>query len=548
MSDLVSQGGKLVVRDGKLGTGQGCCCGGGQTCGCNGLEDGLPCTFYFPDCVSNPDAAVGYSWDPFFSGGAGNGQGSFVIPIFGGWKEDYPYPAFGSCRYLVVTTFQASPSGQAARIYVEDCVAREWIDVTEEAAADIDALSDGVPPDDLCLPAMVCGCADGELPLQFSSCFGADAAGMATIEGGVVTTADATGTGYAKLGRVAPTLTISGGSGTGATFTPTLANTQDGCDLDLWSLESVAVSGGTGYVDGDTLTITAASGDTVVAAATAILRFEKDAPTLTLEGTATATVNVEEIGNGNWRVASVTVTAGGSSYTDGESLTFDLGVDDVEVTAATAVARVVYGEPQNPIQNESSAGGSGAVITPTWELIGEELWPGAVNQKTYRISSVTITNAGAGYAVDDTIEFSFASDADGFTAAGQVLTVLEVDGGGAITEIGVADDGAVIGAPTDELESVAILTQGSYYKETSDLAVEVTAGGTYYREDASVPPYVADVTVSLEQNPYLQAGSGASLSVVIDDDTGSATFGHITAVNVSSGGSGYRAVCDNPLP
>ena len=26
MSDLVSQGGKLVVRDGKLGTGQACCC------------------------------------------------------------------------------------------------------------------------------------------------------------------------------------------------------------------------------------------------------------------------------------------------------------------------------------------------------------------------------------------------------------------------------------------------------------------------------------------------------------------------------------------
>lgn len=32
MSELTVQDGKLVVRDGKIGTGQACCCGGGHCC------------------------------------------------------------------------------------------------------------------------------------------------------------------------------------------------------------------------------------------------------------------------------------------------------------------------------------------------------------------------------------------------------------------------------------------------------------------------------------------------------------------------------------
>jgi hypothetical protein len=388
------------------------------------------------------------------------------------------------------------------------------------------------------------------ISLGFTSCLGSGAeaevngpvgrqiTGAGPIADIVVTDG---GTGYARLGRVAPTLAISGGSGTGATFTPTFLASQDGCDLDLWSIETISVSGGSGYENEDELVIEPATGDTEVAAATAILHIDKVAPDLTLDGTATTAVNVAQIGDGNWLVASVTVTDGGSGYTDFESLTFDLGVDDVEVTAATAVARVVFGEPENPIQNELSAGGSGAVITPTWQLVDASLWPGAVNEKTYRVSAVTITDGGTGYAVDDVIDFSFDSDADGFLFEGQPLTVLEVDGGGAITEIGIAEGGLVIGAPTDQLESVAIVTPGSYYKDDpGSISVYVNAGGTYYREDASVAPYVADVTVEIGQT-FPSNGTGAALSVVIDDDTASETFGQITAVTIGTGGDGYLA-------
>jgi hypothetical protein len=341
VSDLVSQDGKLVVRDGKLGTGQGCCCGGGgQTCGCNGLEDGLPCTFYFPDCVSNPDAAVGYSWDPFFSGGAGNGQGSFVIPIFGGWKEDYPYPAFGSCRYLVVTTFQASPSGQAARIWLEDCVAREWLDVTEEAAADIDALSSGVPPDP-CVPAMVCFCPDADLDLEFtSSCFGSGAVGTATIAGGVVTSASGGGgTGYAKLGRVEPVLSITAShTGSNATFTPTFSGTAGVCSppVDYFAVSSISVTGGSGYTNNSSLTISVTQG-TQVQAATAKVITTKVEPTLSLSGNATVQITLSPSGAG-WTISGVSVTNGGSGYAFDDFIYVNLGANDQEVVAAELYA------------------------------------------------------------------------------------------------------------------------------------------------------------------------------------------------------------------
>ena len=196
--------------------------------------------------------------------------------------------------------------------------------------------------------------------LSFSSNYGSGAAGKVTapsgdpaIDKGPISAVSVTsgGSGYAVLGRVAPTLTISDpyyGGGTGATFTPTLANTQDANGYDLWSLASVAASGGTGYADFEPLTITVADGDTQVSLASAIVFVDKSAPTLTLSGTATATIVLSGVSiyldNPYYTVGSVTVTNGGSGYTNGQALTFSTAAGDVTLTNATATAVVISGD------------------------------------------------------------------------------------------------------------------------------------------------------------------------------------------------------------
>ena len=421
-----------------------------------------------------------------------------------------------------------------------------------------------------CAPPPPCTqCTEGELPetltvtfsgladkapgpdliaLSFSACYGGGAAAQVTAPGGdpatdkgpigAVTLTNG-GSGYAKLGRVAPTLTVSGGSGTGATFTPSLSTSQDGCKLDLWSLASVSASGGTDYADGDTLTITVAEGDTEVAAASATLYLDKSEPTLTLDGAATATVSMAALGDGNFGIASVAVTGGGSGYTEGESLTFSVGANDETVAAATATARVVHGSPANELLYEEGTG-SGAVLTPVWTLLPTNQWP-APHRKTYSVSSVTITNGGSGYSSGDYFEFYFASDDDGQIVQYGYGLVDAVNGSGAITAVSIEIAGRYVGSRTDQLESVAIASGGSYYNDDPGArSVIVNAGGTYYREDASVAPYVATVTVGVSQT-LPSAGTGATLTATVESSTSSANFGKITGVTITSGGTNYLA-------
>ena len=354
------------------------------------------------------------------------------------------------------------------------------------------------------------------------------------------------GSGYAVLGRVPPTLTLSGYIGTGATFTPTLKNTKDANnhDFDLWSLDSVAVSGGTGYADFEALTITAAEGDTQVSLASAILFIDKSPPTLTLSGTATATVSISNLGiyldNPYYVVGTVTVTSGGSGYTEGQALTFLTAAGDVTLYTATAIARVVYAPPAN-VQHWESGAGTGAVLTPVFTLRPENEWP-APHKKTYSISSVTITNGGSGYSPDDYFEFSFESQIDGLVLTSIDGLITSVDESGAITSVSFSPNGRCAGSQTGELHSVLVTHHGNYYHEDPGaLRVIVKDGGSYYREDASVAPYVAAVSVVVyfQQEPSI--GSGAVLAATVDDDTASAGFGTITEVTITDGGSDYLA-------
>lgn len=384
--------------------------------------------------------------------------------------------------------------------------------------------------------------------MSFSACYGAGAAARVTAPGGdpatdagpisAVTLTDG-GNGYAKLGRVEPTVTASGGTGDGATFGVTLSKTADECGVDYWEVSSVSVSGGTGYSDGDQLTFSIAEGDSAAGVASATVHTTRSEPTLELSavGGSGATFSVSYTKTDGppptWSIDSISVTDGGTGYHDGDNLTISLGDDDVQSLAATAKIRTGRLEPtlSASVSSETGSGASLTVsITKTSDYSGD----------AWEASGITITAAGTGYAENDPVNVT-ATDGQlseyGYFSA----YVSSVDEDGAITAITIEyggpyfkDDGIIA--------SVDLLYGGTYYKDDSVPAlVSVESGGNYYREDALEPPYVATVTPAVDYQISPSDGSGAVFSATVDDDTSSPTFGQVVVVAVDDGGDGYLA-------
>jgi hypothetical protein len=472
------------------------------------------------------------------------------------------------------------------------------------------------------------------ITVSLSSCFGSGATAEVTAPvgyeradmGPITAVSYSPGSGYAKLGREAPTLTVSGGTGTGATFTPTLSTSTDACGIPTWSLKSVTVSGGKDYVHNETLTVTTKSGDTTVGVA--VVRVQTDAatpPTLTasVSGGSGATFGVSVSSNGDspqtygvsgvsvtgstsgytnnaavtftpaagvteiaaaeahiltarttptitasasggsgasltvslsqspttpsdtalWHVDSVAVADGGTGYTDGDPVTFTV-TDGTEVVAAAGTVDV------RPTLDAyvADTSGTGATLTPTLSQSGEY----------WTVTGVTIGAAGTGYEVDQLILFTPTGTSTEIEAGVWIIT--SVDGNGGITGVAPPDEisswGGVYDGGTGPIERILLTGGGDYYKATGAISrvivteagqyvrsvptgVTVQAGGTYYREDASLPPYVAEVTATISQSMPSE-GTGGELAVVVDDDTGSATFGQVT-VSIADGGDGYLA-------
>jgi hypothetical protein len=87
---------------------------------------------------------------------------------------------------------------------------------------------------------------------------------------------------------------------------------------------------------------------------------------------------------------------------------------------------------------------------------------------------------------------------------------------------------------------VLIETGGEYFLDNKvPQEVKVLRPGIYYKEDASLDPYVSTPTVSLTQIPPSN-GSGAVVTVEVDSDTDSPTFGQIISASVPQRGTGYH--------
>lgn len=403
---------------------------------------------------------------------------------------------------------------------------------------------------------------DHPVYLEFSSTFGSGAEGTADAPGGDNTgpisnpKITKSGSGYAKFGRVEPNLTVSGGGGSGATFEPTLSASEYEGGFAYWFVSSISISGGTGYEEGDALTITASEGDTVVVPAGAKIGRERQPPAqenpFALTGgtgdPATASVWWTQNDEPSWRIDYISLESGGSGYLaepqDFESRTFGKVLvalqledeDDVSEEAAELYGYMSRVAPTVSFTKMDSGefggtSGTGAVISLSLGEQGEDFFGYPVWGFT-----ATIINGGSGYVeFTDYALFDITAPGGAFLTGGSsFLRVTGVDSNGSITSLG---SGPGVYGWDGVLGAIEISNGGKYYHR-GPFGVEVFDGGEYYRESPSVAPYVSEVTVAVRGG---RGGSGAQVDAVVEDDTSKAKFGQIRELVLVSGGNGYSA-------
>jgi len=472
------------------------------------------------------------------------------------------------------------------------------------------------------------GPAFNALFVSFDSCYGFGATATPTTAGGAITAITVTGggSGYATLARVEPTITADGPGGSGADITVTLSEEEDFCGLPYWTISGLTVvDGGSGYTDGDAIVFTLGAGETEQSAAFALIQTSRDEPELTIEspedsgtgatftvsltvtgsspqtwfisgvtvtdggtgytdgeiapvglgsgdveqsqaflairtvrdepeltlsGPADLTVNVASLGGSpeTWEISSITVTDGGSGYSDGQYLNVILGADDVDVGfGAFLVVNTVRDEPTLFAQAQPGSGGSAAVLAVNVVQSGN----------VWAVDSITVTNGGSGYTDGETFDILPSAGQTVWAASvtanvtGGVITSFTINYAGEyFLDTGVIDTvdvqyGGVFFKDTGVIDSIDISSAGVYYKALGDIeSINLSDGGAFYGEDPAGTPHVAAVTVSLGQiDP--SDGTGATFTVNVDDDPDSPTFGEITSVTVDDGGDGYEATGAN---
>lgn len=383
--------------------------------------------------------------------------------------------------------------------------------------------------------------------LTFSACYGSGAAGRVTApagdpetDAGPVSAVELTsgGSGYAKLGRVIPTVTATG-SGSGATFDVTLTQSQDNCDLDFWAVSKITVAGGGGYAEDEFLQFSIAEGDTEQLGAVVRLQTARVEPTATVEVSsatgagAELSVSFESIGGTpeQWRVSAVTVDAAGDLYATGDPVTFTKGAGTMEVGSAWFSVKAAHAEPTVEAQANYTSGTDAVfsvTLSQTLAYDGADVW---------EVDSISATEPGTGYALYDSVEVVAV---EGIVRQSCNAYVASVDENGGILSVAVFGGGEYFkGGPITEVE---VLNGGIYYGDSGEpIGVEIDNGGMYYREDAAAPPYVAEITIDINQLAP-SAGAGAVIGATVGDDPeNAATFGKITALTINSAGDDYLA-------
>lgn len=400
--------------------------------------------------------------------------------------------------------------------------------------------------------------------LLFSSDFGSGASGVLLGPGGCDNNEEDTcgtsnrgpitevllldgGSGYAVLGRSAPALDISASPGSGCTFTWTLS-VDDSSGASVWSLASVAVAGGSGYVEGTPLTITFQNDccKTVQTPPAAILHtgLSREEPTVTasVNGGNGAVLPVTLSGGGSpqtWAVAAVDVTEGGNGYpfAGGEPIYMSelpvvFATTDTVTTAATATAYPEIAEPTD-FSVFTTGSGVGFAATPTLSATTD------AGRPCYTVAGLTVSNPGTNFEVGDAISIQ-AGYINPNDCGDVTYTVTEVDENGAVVTLSNATVGILFARLTDRIKSVSVATGGAYYREVDSgvpASVEVIDPGAFWCLDPGAEPQVASVTVTANGG-----GEGAVITPTIGSNPSNpATFGVITGLTITDPGDNYLA-------
>lgn len=277
---------------------------------------------------------------------------------------------------------------------------------------------------------------------------------------GPLVTLTNTGSGY----RTVPTITASGGSGSGATFVASIAN---GIVTNV-----VVTNPGTGYLPGQTITLNFSGGNASGSGGVLTANL-----TNTGSGSgATFTIATAEPFPNNWGVTGVTVTNGGTGYSEFTTLTFTAinNLGQVMNTISPAVLQPVI---------------SGGVITGVTIVNGGAYSPPfpqppfvtSINNSTlvasdsgaFIVSSVTVNNGGSNYSAS-----AIATASGGGTPIAQATFQLVLSGG-VITGVTVAS-GGLYGSnvpPAVTVTDAAVNAQAT--AELMPFGVQGTAVETY---------------------------------------------------------------------
>lgn len=366
------------------------------------------------------------------------------------------------------------------------------------------------------------------------------------------------GTGY----TTPPTVEITGGGGSGAAATATVANgVVTGVTL---------TSAGTGYTSAPGVTLHAGNGataNTTLAADGIITGVAISnsgfgytaAPTVTFSApggtgtTATGTANIDAAG----RVTSVTITNFGSGYTSGSPTAVGFSAAPAGGTTASAVS--IYSGNSVGTVTITDAGEYYSNATPPPVVFSlpqrvggvRALGTAVVNPTTGEVTSITVTNSGSGYTSAPSVVIASAS------GAGAAATLQ----GNSVTSVNITNQGAgYVGVPNvvftggggNGAAGTATVVGGKV------VGISITNGGSGY---TGVP------TITLESgdnaNGFATVTNGAITAITITDGgrnftgnprviitsatgsgataTATASGGQITDVAITTGGTGYLA-------
>ena len=270
--------------------------------------------------------------------------------------------------------------------------------------------------------------------------FGASA--DATISDGEVSEIIVTngGGGYAReiFERTEPTMTVtlSGGSGSGAAISATL--TQFGAGEEAyWYVSSVSVTnGGTGYSGTETVAFTPEEGTTTDYPASAFVSIGRIAPTLTATASPGSGADLEIMlgegidwftGQAYWYVDSVVVNDGGTGYVDGDDVAFTV-TDGVQSWQASAT---IATDEDGIIQSAAVYDG-GSYYKSTGVIEGITLWEGGAYYKEESTGTAEVqepkvyisSHTGSGATATATVDGTVGSETFG------EITGIDVESGG----------------------------------------------------------------------------------------------------------------------